>query len=214
MRSGTHTPSPSRGRAKSSRAAGARGFTLVELIAVLIILAIAASVALPRFIGNAERQAQIEADQVRALVAQAASQLARPGIEGGRPIAIEQIGERRLLQIVERESAERGGAWRPQRLSPSVTLSRLEVRQALADDSPLDVRAEGNWRIELSSASAPPRLSLLLAGSSVPSVWQVDMDPESWRVRLRQMPEGTRSIVPTEPGSVNLDGQGGADLPW
>lgn len=213
-RSGNHLLLISSGNGDPARAERARGFTLVELIAVLIILAIAATVTLPRFVGNDERRAEAEAEQVRSLVAQAVTQLARPGLDGGRPIAIEHAWGNRQLRIGERESAERGGNWRPQRLSPIVTLERIEVRQGLTDDGPLDVRAGADWRIEMAASRGVPRLSLLLAGERVAGVWQIDVDPDSARVGIRAMPAGTASIVPLDPSSTNLDATGGADLPW
>lgn len=216
-------------RSRSPIQRQARGFTLVEIIVVLIVLAVVAGVALPRFAGNPSRQAQAEAEQVRSLVAQVAAQLARPGRDGARSIAIEYVAEGSMLRIAEPDPSAQTGAgagggraerrWRVQRLTPVVSLDRLRVIQATADGVILPVRASSDWKIELSHTALVPRLSLVLAAeaaspNALHDAWQVDLDPDSMRASLRQLPDGSRAAATLESGAVNLDTTGGTDLPW
>ena len=111
------------------------GFTLIELIVVIIVMAIMATLTLPRLFGNNQRQFQNVADQISDLLMMYAQ---RESL-GTKPVGLWQDTDRRQLNLMTLEvfddSLETQSGWVIDRTVRPVSLPN--------DVSIIDVHADG-----------------------------------------------------------------------
>jgi prepilin-type N-terminal cleavage/methylation domain-containing protein len=210
-------------------------FTLIELILVIVLLGILASLTIPRFTGNEQRQAQNEVAAVETFLAAVAERDAF----ASEPIAITfdtQQGRRSGAAGDSRSGSDAEGVlsfsvrrildpaktdppqWVSDPLIQPVTLSLLTLREAAADGQRLDSRA---WRITLPQTEPRPAISLLLsmrpAGrlGTPPLAWQVDLPAESLSpVRTALGASGASHLLPPQTRTIDLDATGRGAQPW
>lgn len=140
------------------------GFTLIEMIVVIIVMAIMASLILPRLFGNDRRQFQNVADQVSDLLMMYAQ---RESL-GTKPVGLWENTERRQLELMTLEvfddSVERQSGW--------VIDSTVRPVSLPNDVSILDVQADGEsvdlseWPMQSPPGQLRPSLAIILEGPS------------------------------------------------
>lgn len=138
------------------------GFTLIELIVVIIVMAIMASLTLPRLFGNDQRQFQNVADQVSDLLMMYAQ---RESL-GTKPVGLWEDTDRRQLSLMTLEvfedSLETQSGWVIDRTVRPVSLPN--------DVSILDVHADGEsvdiseWPLQSPPGQLRPSLAIILEG--------------------------------------------------
>ena len=199
--------------AGTTRAVGAAGgFTLLELILVILLLALFASVTAPRLVGTQSRRADMEAESVRSLLTTVAHRAATTT----EPLALVYDAESATLSAEVRRLRDTASArgqelsWRADALIAPVKLSLTELREAMTATAPLGRRS---WRLELPTAEPRPALRLVLGGRADLSerVWTIDL-PEGAPAAARR--EGTGSAGPMMTGAVDLDALGQGNQAW
>lgn len=205
-----------------SRCAVAAGFTLVEVIVVIVMLAIFGGLIVPRIIGSGVRQAEAESRQAqRLLTIMAERQAISP-----EPQALEyDERDRQLRLLVMRAAAgttpDEPAVWRPDPGVPPLTFSQTHLAQALADGRALP---RSKWRLVVAGGDQPrPSIALVIrAGASSGGGAAAAADSPSWVVALG--PEASAATWGSEKsqsaGSVglaqtlDLDAMGKGDKPW
>lgn len=161
-----------------------RGFTLVELIVVVVVLAIAAAMVVPKFTGTARQEADNAVDQVAELVrlfafrqSLSAQQVAlwRDGADGRIHL---------LVKDRDPEDPEAEPEWRPDRFAAPVSLPvGLELVEIRSNDQRFD---PAEWTLASTPGGERPKIEIRLVGFGIdstvalpagsPSVVRVDAD--------------------------------------
>ena len=140
------------------------GFTLIELIVVIIVMAIMATMILPRLFGNDKRQFQHVADQVSDLLMMYAQ---RESL-GTKPVSLWEDTDRRQLKLMTLEvfddSLTKQSKWiidgtvRPVSLPNDVVILDVHV-----DGESMDI---STWPFQSPPGQLRPSLAIILEGPS------------------------------------------------
>jgi len=195
-----------------------RAFTLVEVLVVMVIIAILATLTVPRLIGAQGRQAEVEAQSVRTLLSQAAQRDA----VSSEPLAINfdhEKGELTIQALLPLPGEEEGGRrdWRPLPLFRPLRLTSLVIAQAAADGQaqPPDT----SFRVVFAGEGAKPRPTLSLLLHTAPDLpgkaraWQADLLPGQTVAAIRTVATADQIAAP-QTTTVDLDLEGLRTQPW
>ena len=176
-----------------------RGFSIVEVIVVLVLLGILAAAVAPRLATLTGRQTRADAQAVAELLSIAA----RRDSLTNQPVAIEyDAGQARLRMLTRRGvTAE----WRSDPLAPDAELKASFVESAETDG--MDLNPE-RFRVEFAGALRRPSLSIVLADQSKRESWRVSLAPGASRAVI------TPASVRITDGSIDLDAAGKGEEPW
>ncbi|HYD00525.1 MAG TPA: type II secretion system protein [Phycisphaerales bacterium] len=205
------TPRSSRRLLRRKNGRTRRAFTLVEVLVVMVIIAVLAMLTVPRLIGAQARQADIEAQAVRALLSQAAQ---RDAVSSD-PLALRFDPARQELAVQSLQEKDGERTWRSLPLIRALHLSSIEIAGVSADGQPQPFDTE--LRIPFGGARPRPGLSLLLRTSAdMPGAvraWQVDLSPGQTVAVLRPV-SAAAPLTPPETAAIDLDEQGLRTQPW
>lgn len=183
------------------------GFSLVELVVVIVILSILSGMVIPRVLSSDQRRGRAEAD----LVADMLSLAAHREMLSSQPLALDFSDQRlRVMayRVADASSFEPGGEqWIEDLLIPAVALDTLELTAAAADGVPL---RGGRFRVEFKRAQGRPALSLTLSDAAHNNSWTVVLPDSTDRARVFEGEEAM--AVPSE--AIDLDRAGRRDEPW
>jgi len=191
---------------------GGGGFTLIELIVVMIIIGVIAGVTIPRMFGSSARAAQAEAENVQRLLTIAAERDAY----GNEPLAIEYSEADQALTILTRRDSAAGDGqaqWVPDRVLLPVFLSRVRVSGAWEGGRTLPKKS---WRVVFNKLEQRPLISIQLeslasdSGSAKPT-WQLTLSPEASSA-TRDL--GVGQVAPADSRVIDLDLSGKGDKTW
>jgi type II secretory pathway pseudopilin PulG len=186
-------------------------FTIAEVIVVVIIIGLLGLIVVPRLLGMAGRQSEVEAQGVRSLLTAAAQRDAA----GSRSLALGYDQSRRELRLLELQEKAGTPAWLPAPLVRPVRLGQIEVREALAQGQPQVPTA--NWRIELPQARARPTITLVLRtlqdAPGKAQAWQIDLLPGTLAAQLRPLAYD-QPPQPAQTSAIDLDATGRRADPW
>jgi prepilin-type N-terminal cleavage/methylation domain-containing protein len=197
----------------TARARAAGGFTLIELILVILLLALFASITAPRLVGTQARRADMEAEAVRSFLSTAAHREATTA----EPLAVVYNAETATLSAEVRRlrALPSGGgqelAWRQDALIAPVALSLIELRDAATDTLPLGRKS---WRLEFPITEPRPSLRLVLGGRAAlgDRTWTVALPYGAPAASLQQGSAPPSSA--TVPAAIDLDALGQGNQPW
>lgn len=140
------------------------GFTLIELIVVIMVMAIMATMILPRMFGNDKRQFQLVADQVSDLLMMYAQ---RESLDT-KPVSLWEDTDRRQLKLMTLEvfddSLTKQSKWiidstvRPVSLPNDVAILDVHV-----DGESMDI---STWPFQSPPGQLRPTLAIILEGPS------------------------------------------------
>lgn len=137
------------------------GFTLVELLVVMAILAILASMIVPRLLGNNARAFRVTCEQVSDMLTMYAQ---RENL-GSKPVGLAYDADRHWLMMLEYDRAENGGRvadWQSDMLIRPVHLPEFaELVEVRSDGNPIDI---SQWPLSNRPGHARPSISLTLQG--------------------------------------------------
>lgn len=196
----------------------------MEIIVVVVIVSILASLAIPRLLNTAERRAAVEAEQVRQLF----TAVARRAATGGDTLAVVYDAKERELRVEERRAQPKVDAkasaaarsadaaqpeWVRSRLVPPVRLSSVVLVKSVLDGRPGP--ENGTWRLEMPRAFPRPGVSLLLVRESEPdgTAYQIDAGPDRTSARLTGL-ANPGEWNPLATRAVDLDSTGRRIAQW
>ena len=184
----------------------ARAFTMIELIVVVVILAIAAVMVVPRFSGTARQEADNGIERVAELVRLFAYRDAM----GSQQVALWRDGTdgRIHLLVKDRDPADDGEApdWRADRFAAPVALpDGLEVAEVRVDDARVDPL---EWLVSSVPGGERPKVEIRLVGHGLDSTVSLPAgSPSAVRV-------DTDKPLPFARFPIDLERQGRGDEPW
>jgi prepilin-type N-terminal cleavage/methylation domain-containing protein len=192
---------PTPGRAR-------RGFTLIELVVVVLLLAIVTGLIAPRLLDLSRRRADETARSVRNLLSIAAYRDA----VGQQRISLEYSQTDRTLALLTLRAPPEGGAaaWLPDALIPPVALEGVSIRSAMLDGAALD---PASWRVEFPRHQPRGSVELVLqsdagvAGAGSPSLFVVSLLPSASEATL----DAGAGAVPVP---IDLDASGMGTSTW
>jgi type II secretory pathway pseudopilin PulG len=186
---------------------------MIEALVAIVIVALLATLVVPRFIATASRQAEVEAQGVSMLLSAAA---ARASISSDR-VAIEYDQATRLLKT-EVASEDQDGVviWRVPATVRPMTLTTTAIESTLIGARVVD--ASTGWRVEFGAGRDRPIISVLL---TLPGVrpgedglrWQVDLPAGESAGSVRSLGEGM-AWSPSRGRGVDLDETGRRTKTW
>lgn len=180
------------------------GFTLIELIVVVVLLGLMAAIITPRLFESTSRRANACARELTMLLSVAAH---RDSIGADR-LALEYDGAARAVRMLVLRSGSGEAQWRMDPLVGEVVIPAGLSLTAFADGRPLDAAA---WRVAMPPTEPRPTLELQLAMTeSRSTAWVITLFPASSSATLAA-PGATARPALT---SVDLDGAGVGDRPW
>ncbi|MDX2130678.1 MAG: prepilin-type N-terminal cleavage/methylation domain-containing protein [Planctomycetota bacterium] len=194
------TSRPNRASAGSA-GRGARGFSMVEMLVVVILLGVLVGVAAPRLAVIAGRGTEATAVRAGALLSDAAR---RDALTSQR-LAVEFDAARGTLALLTIDPED--GVWREDPLAPRVEIGGATLREATADGVTLDGT---NWRLELPRNTPRPAIRLVFTNSRGADAWTVDLASRASRATVRA---GT-AVGAGEGESVDLDEVARGEQPW
>jgi general secretion pathway protein G len=206
---------------------GSRGFTLVELIVVIVILGVMTGLVVPRLASNDRRRAEAEVRSVAGMLTLIAQ---RDGL-GNHQMAMTfqslrssiRLDTRRRMGATDRRggvaaASVETGQWRPDPLLSEVVLDAAEHVETRFDGKPADDR---NWRIEFApGGSGVPRpvieIVIAMRGNrrEARPAWLVELLPSAPEASMVTADARTGAAVGRGPVSVDLDRLGRSDVPW
>lgn len=183
-----------------------RGFTIIELLVVMVVLAIAAVAVVPRFMSTARQEADIAVDRVAEIMRLFAYRESMSSQQVG--IWRDPATGRIQLLVMDINPSEPDAApdWRPDRFAAPVVLpDEVSVVDVRVNDQP---RRTDEFMIASVPGAQRPKIEMHLVGSGVdatlilppgsPSVVRADADREAPLVR----------------GPIDLDRAGRDQEPW
>ncbi len=184
-----------------------RGFTLLELLVVLVILALLFSMIVPRFAGTDRRALQLVSDQVADLL----TMYAHRATLGQKPVGVGYDPERRAIMLlvidIDLDRPDQPADWQVDRLVTPVKLpSTVDLFDARADGEPVDLAL---WPIANRPGKDRPTIEITLVGR----------DGETTAVVLAPHAIAPRQINPDEVGPavrmpIDLDAAGRHREEW
>ncbi len=139
-----------------------RGFTLLELLVVMVILALLFSMIVPRFAGTERRALQLASDQVADLL----TMYAQRATLGQKPVAVAYDPDRRSIMLlvidIDDDRPDQPADWQVDRLVTPVKLpSTVDLLDARADGEPVDLAL---WPIANRPGKDRPTIEITLVG--------------------------------------------------
>jgi prepilin-type N-terminal cleavage/methylation domain-containing protein len=196
-----------------------RGFTLIEVIAVLIVMAITVGLIAPRVSSSANRQAENSVRSAASMV----GLVAQRSVTSSEYSALVYDHEEGTLHV-EVLRQQRGNydrterAWRRDPFAPTVRLEACRVQQMTVDSLRFDSES---FRVVFEPGIARPQVSMTIARSNEDGVidvrnpgrtWQIDLAPYALRPVISGLSSGAgRSDVPRP---IDLDSLGKVEESW
>lgn len=191
-----------------------RGFTFVELVIVIVILAIVTGMVVPRLFSWKSRQGELSVYAVAELLSAAAKR----DTYSTQRAAVDfdaTAGRMKLmaLRISNAGSFDPGGEeWIDDPLAPVASLEGVKVVSGLAGIADLDTK---KFRVEFPGAGGAegrPGIALMLADDAGQK-WIVRLTSSATRAEV--LPgTNVRALQTADPDVIDLDASGRRDEPW
>lgn len=193
-------PRPAASRSPVPAPPRSRGFSIVEIIVVLVILSVLAAAVVPRLAAMSGRQARADAEAVAELLSIAAR---RDELTSQR-VALDFDAERGSLRLLTRRAD--AADWRPDPLAPDAQLRGSFLESVESEGVDLD---PDRWRIEFQQSGRRPPVTLVVTDDRKRDSWRVTLPVGASRAALA--PAASR-LAPD--GSIDLDAVGRSEEPW
>jgi prepilin-type N-terminal cleavage/methylation domain-containing protein len=186
----------------------ARGFTMIELIVVSVLLVVLAAVIAPRLVGGDAREARLTAVAVRDLLSAAGEREALTSQNVILSFDAEE-GDGGRLSVL---TAAPGGRPGPDALLPAISMGATEVERCEAAGVMLSPR---RWQVPLREGEIRPAVALTLRHESG-GRWMISLPSEAMGATMLEAPLDAAAARPLSsgPAPIDLDAAGGGDEPW
>lgn len=187
----------------------AKGFTLIELMVVLVILGIVAGVIAPRLLSGASRSAEADVRKAAELISAAG----RRDTLTSQQLAIDFDGTTFRLMVLHLPSAAdaaRGlpAEWIRDSLNMPVEIKDAKLVSVSADGAELDPR---RFRVEFLQSGVRPAVLMVFSQLDDRSSWTVSLPTGAFRARIIS---GEDRLAALDQTTVDLDLAGRAEEPW
>lgn len=185
-----------------------RGFTLIEIIVVTVILVIVGAMVIPRMTGRSVVTAQLAAEQT----ASALAMFAYRSSLSAQPVALRRDPEFGTIEVwlldVDPEQPDQPPRWRLDRFSKPLTLpAGIVLSQVRINEQPLETQ---EWQVVATPSMPRPRIELVVASEEGDDEIAVILEPRASAPYLAQAGRTTEIVrVP-----IDLDSQGRAKELW
>lgn len=180
------------------------GFTLIELIVVVVLLGIMAAIITPRLFESASRRAGACARELTTLLSVAAH---RDSLGADR-LALEYDAPARTLRMLMLRSGDGEAQWRVDPLVSEVVIPADATLAAFADGRALDASA---WRIAMPPTEPRPTIELRLSLAGARSEgWAITLFSAASSANLQAPGAAARAALT----SIDLDAAGVGNMPW
>jgi len=199
-----------------------RGFTIIEIMVVIVMIAVLSAFVVPRMITNGAREAELEAKQVRLLL----TTLAQRDAILGQHMALEFDADKGTLSLLVQTRDEEGvpaEEWTPAPMVKPVVLTHTTMARATRDGLSLGssagsggVEATGSWRFEVDQSQQRGAIGLVLArrsGDGPGGAYQIDLLPSNTAASMSACDSVSAARPPRE-GAVDLDAGGMREAAW
>lgn len=186
-----------------------RGFTIIEVVVVIVLLGVAAGLVVPRIVGGEDRKVRAGAERVAELL----SAIARRDAMMSQPMALlyDSERERLMAQVVLKGKDSFGetmSTWREDRLLPDADLRGLKLVSVQADGAELDA---STLRVEFDQFSARPSLRVVVSDEKDRFVWSVELGSS---VLQAEVVSGDGKDRAGDASVVDLDDTGLGETAW
>ncbi len=189
-----------------------RAFTLIELIVVIIILTVAASLIVPRLVATPGRGAERNALALAELLSAVGTRDALTS--ENLAIAFDPRKKTAALQTLRTRGQtldwNARSEWAADSLVPAVTLDDAEILNVAADGITVD---PSSWRIEFRPGTPRPAVRVVVAQKGASKAWRIDLPRGSMRAIVTPTTRGNNE-PPLDPLTVDLDATGKEIQPW
>lgn len=188
----------------------AHGFTMIELIVVIVLFSVLAGAIMPRLVSWQGRKPEQEAYAIGELLSTAAK---RDALTSQR-VALDFDAQRACFRIMSYQEqfdyAGRpiGAAWKDDILAGFVNLEETKVVSASADGAALD---PGQFRVEFAPGASRPEVEIVLEDSEGVRGYIIALASGAWRARVLDRAAG---VVTSDAGVIDLDATVGSEQPW
>lgn len=185
-----------------------RGFTIIEIIVVIIMLGVLAGVIIPRMGSQPARQAAREADAIAALLSDAA----QAAQFSSRPVAARFTPATKRWEIVTAEAV--GAEWSLRAPRRPVEMDAAAISSVIVDNQ--QRQADAEFFIEFLPGRPRPVATVLLTSSAKANggrAWQIDLWPGALNARVRGLDSEAAAAAPLD-DSIDLDASGQRGTPW
>jgi prepilin-type N-terminal cleavage/methylation domain-containing protein len=183
-----------------------RAFTIIELIVVVVLLGVAATMIVPRVTDTAGRRVRASAERV----SETLSALARRDAMLSQPLALTFDRENARLRVLAlfRDAQRDTVAWREDGFLPDATLEDAVLVSVQSDGAELDAT---NLRVEFDQYQPRPALRVVLSDAKGNNLWSVELASAS------QQADVTAGDIRRQPGAtrvIDLDEEGKERVAW
>ncbi|MFZ4573168.1 MAG: type II secretion system protein [Phycisphaerales bacterium] len=182
------------------------GFTMIETLVVIVIIALAAAVVVPRAFRSTDREAELAVDALAELVSSAA----RRDAYASQPLALSLNPDNARVELISRavDPASGRAAWKTDQLTPAADVLNLTITTVTSDGVELDpVRF---W-YEFPQSARRPSLVIKATSPVTGREWTIELPSTGTRASV----SASQNARPRdEVGVTDLDASGKADAPW
>ena len=183
-----------------------RGFTIIEVVIVVLILAVLASVVIPRLGGVGRRTEKLSVDRVSDLLAAFSY---RDSLSSGSSAIEYNATDHSLTLLILRKNPEKpdeSEIWMRDILAPVTNLSRTIELNTFEDGERL---LNGDWSLLTNMDGTRPKIEMELLGENVHAT--VMLDPWAQTPTVVDENSGTRITLSD---AIDLDAVGQDKDPW
>src|SRR4051812_37381853 len=181
-----------------------RGFTMIEVIVVVVILAVLAGAMAPRLLSMTGREVRASAQAAGDLFSVAA----RRDVLTSQRVAVDYDADHSRIRLMTLAPSATSTApeWHEDVLMPAVNLGNTQVLAASIDGVPMDPKL---WRVEFPQGSRRPVVELTFANSKGKDCWTVTLPSTSDTATVQ-----AGEVRVQADSSIDLDASGAGSVAW
>lgn len=192
------------------------GFTLIEMLVVVILLGLIATLVVPRITGNDRRLAEAKVKEIASML----SVVAQRNAVANEHLALNwsRTSNDLVLQVLRTQGDDTRWSkprWQTDPLVPAVKLEKVQLAESHFDGSRGDTR---QWRLDLTPFQPRPHIELIFRtepGVSPSGAWLIELLPYAGDAAVTDLgASGSSRGASNALRSIDLDALGQGESPW